>query len=126
MGRAVPSARIICLRCPSTFFTLPFTETVAKFPPKKDVPKIVVTMEPDAGSVSMPTEKATYRKIKKYVEKKHGLSVSNSYIAYIKSKCGIVAMDNCSPRKSRDAKEPKCPYEKESAIMDAFRHFGMI
>lgn len=107
----------------------PFTEeveTVVKLSLKKDTPKIEVTMEPGAESNYTPADKATYQKIKAYVQEKHGLNVSNLYIAQIKDKCGIDKRENYNLPKSEDAKVPKCPPEKEAAIMDAFRHFNMI
>ena len=42
-------------------------ETVVKLSLKKDTPKIEVTMEPDEESNYTPEEKATYQKIKEYV-----------------------------------------------------------
>ena len=101
-------------------------ETVVKLSLKKDTPKIEVTMEPGAESNYTPADKATYQKIKAYVQEKHGLNVSNLYIAQIKDKCGLDKRDNYNLPKSEDAKVPICPPEKEAAIMDAFRHFGMI
>ena len=106
-----------------------YVETVVKLSLKKDTPRIEVTMEPDAESNYMPAEKATYGKIKEYVKGKHGLNVSSLYIAQIKDKCGLDKRDNYNLPKSEDAKVPKCTKctpEKEIAIMDAFRHFGMI
>ncbi len=101
-------------------------ETVVKLSLKKDTPRIEVTMEPDAESNYTPAEKATYGKIKEYVKEKHGLNVSSLYIAQIKDKCGLDKRENYNLPKSEDAKVPKCTPEKEAAIMDAFRHFGMI
>lgn len=101
-------------------------ETVALLSLKKDTLKIEVTMEPGAESNYTPAEKATYGKIKEYVKEKYGLNVSSLYIAQIKDKCGLDKRDNYNLPKSEDAKVPICPPEKEAAIMDAFRHFGMI
>ena len=101
-------------------------ETVVKLSLKKDTPRIEVTMEPDAESNYTPAEKVTYGKIKEYVKEKYGLNVSSLYIAQIKDKCGLDKRDNYNLPKSEDAKVPICPPEKEAAIMDAFRHFGMI
>lgn len=64
--------------------------------------------------------------MKEYVKEKHGLNVSRLYIAQIKDKCGLDKRDNCNLPKSENAKVPKCTPEKEVAIMDTFRHFGMI
>ena len=83
-------------------------------------------MESDAESNYTPAEKATYGKIKKYVKEKHGLTVSNLYIAQIKDKCGLDKRDNYNLPKNENAKVPKCTLEKEAAIMDAFKHLVMI
>ncbi|MDE6363330.1 MAG: 23S rRNA (uracil(1939)-C(5))-methyltransferase RlmD [Lachnospiraceae bacterium] len=115
-----------CVRAVDMFPQTVHVETVVKLSLKKDTPKIEVTMEPSAESNYTPTEKATYGKIKEYVKEKHGLNVSSLYIGQIKEKCGLDKRDNYNLPKSENAKVPKCPPDKEAAIMDAFRHFGMI
>lgn len=40
--------------------------------------------------------------------------------------CGLDVGESYSKPKSEDAKVPQCPPEKEKAIMDALRHFGLI
>ena len=70
--------------------------------------------------------KATYEEIKAYVKEKTGLKVSNLYIAQVKRKHGVTERENYNRAKSEDAKQPKCPLEKETAIIDALRHFQMI
>lgn len=69
---------------------------------------------------------ATYGQIKEYVKEQMGLSVSSLYIAQVKQKCGIIERENYNKAKSDDAKQPKCPPDKERAIMEALEHFGMI
>ena len=57
---------------------------------------------------------ATYEKIKKYVaEHNDGMKVSNLYIAQVKAKYGIIERENYNKAKSDDARQPKCPKEKE-------------
>ncbi len=70
--------------------------------------------------------KATYEQIKVYVLEQTGLKVSNLYIAQIKKKCGLELAENFNLPKSENAKQPKCTPEKEEAIMQAFKHFGII
>jgi len=101
-------------------------ETVVQLSLKTDTPKILVNMPVDEESRYQPGEKATYPKIKAYVKEKHGLNVSSLYIAQIKNNCGLDKRLNYNLSKSEDAKVPQCPPEKEAAIMDAFRHFGLI
>ena len=68
---------------------------------------------------------ATYSEIKAYILEKYGLKVSSLYIAQIKDKCGFEKRDNYNIGEGK-SKELICPPEKEQAIMDAFRHFGML
>ena len=69
---------------------------------------------------------ATYPRIKEYVLEQTGLKVSSLYISQIKRKCGLDVGESYNKPKSEDAKVPQCPPEKEKAIMDALRHFGLI
>ena len=70
--------------------------------------------------------KATYEQIKTYVLEQTGLKVSSLYIAQIKKKCGLDVGENFNLSKSDNARQPQCTPEKEDAIMQAFKHFGMI
>lgn len=70
--------------------------------------------------------KATYEQIKAYVFEQTGLKVSSLYIAQIKKKCGLDVGENFNLPKSENARQPQCTPEKEDAIMQAFRHFGIL
>ena len=70
--------------------------------------------------------KATYEQIKAYVLEQTGLKVSSLYIAQIKKKCGLDVGENFNLTKSENTRQPQCTPEKEDAIMQAFRHFGII
>ena len=70
--------------------------------------------------------KATYEQIKAYVLEQTELKVSSLYIAQIKKKCGLDVGENFNLPKSENARQPQCTPEKEDAIMQAFRHFGII
>ena len=69
---------------------------------------------------------ATYPQIKEYVLEHTGLKVSSLYIAQVKQKCGIIERENYNKPKLENPKQPKCPPEKEKAIMEALKYFGMI
>lgn len=69
---------------------------------------------------------ATYGQIKDYVLEHSGLKVSSLYIAQVKQKYGIIERENYNKPKSENAKQPQCPPEKEVAIMEALRYYGMI
>lgn len=69
---------------------------------------------------------ATYGQIKDYVLEHSGLNVSSLYIAQVKQKHGIIERENYNKPKSEDARQPQCPPEKERAITEALKHFGML
>ena len=87
---------------------------------------VKVTLDMDELDVTSAESKATYEEIKDYVLEKHGLQVTNLYIAQVKRKCGIIERENYNKSQKEDAKQPQCPEDKEKAIMDALEHFGMV
>ena len=82
-----------------------------------------VKLDMDEMDITSAESKATYEEIKKYVLEETGLKVSNLYIAQVKDKHGLEKRENYNLSKSEDARQPKCPKEKEKAIEDALRHF---
>ena len=91
-----------------------------------DSKRIRVEFPLDDMEITSFREKATYPQIKEYVVEQTGLKVSSLYISQIKRKCGLEVGDSYNKPKSEDARVPQCPPEKEKAIMDALRHFGML
>ena len=86
-----------------------------------------VNFDIDVPALGIRTsERATYAEIKQYIKEKHGLNVSNLYIAQVKEKCGIDMRENFNLPKSEDSRQPKCPEEKERAILEALKHFGLV
>ena len=85
-----------------------------------------VRLDMDEMDITSAESKATYEEIKAYVLEKHGLQVTNLYIAQVKRKCGIIERENYNKPKSEDAKQPQCPEDKEKAIKDALEYFGMV
>ena len=130
-------------------------ETVVLLSQLKQKPDdyINVTIELDDVDITSAETKATYDEIKKYVaEHNAGMKVSNLYISQVKRKCGIevgknlrvatrrmdclqgnstIAATNLelvpSPNlpKNEDSRQPQCPEDKESAIVEALKHFKM-
>lgn len=99
-------------------------ETVCLLESAKNLPHISFTVNME--DLPRPTRKsATYDEIKAYVSEKHGLKVSSLYIAQIKEKHGLKERENYNIGNGK-SKELVCPPEKEQAILDAFKHFGMI
>jgi 23S rRNA (uracil1939-C5)-methyltransferase len=91
-----------------------------------DSKKIRVEFSLEDMDMSEFQDGATYPQIKEYVLEHTGLKVSNLYISQIKRKCGIEVGKNYNLPKSEDSKQPQCPPEKEKAIREAFKYFGMI
>ena len=85
-----------------------------------------VTLDMDELDITSVESKATYEEIKEYVLEKHGLQVTNLYIAQVKRMCGIIERENFNKPKLEDVKQPQCPEDKEKAIRDALEHFGMV
>jgi 23S rRNA (uracil1939-C5)-methyltransferase len=101
-------------------------ETVVLLSQRKADNHIEVDLDLDGLDVTSAESKATYNEIQQYVLKETGLMVSNLYIAQIKKKCGIDVGECFNKPKTENAKQPKCPEDKEKAIKDALKHFGMI
>ncbi len=100
------------------------TETVVLLS-RKDINeriKFDVNVEDLQGRASAT---ATYSEIKEYILEKFGFKVSTLYIAQIKDKCGLAKRDNYNKGNGK-SKDLICPPEKEKAILEAFKHFGMI
>ena len=86
-----------------------------------------VRLDMDEMDLTVAESKATYEEIKKYVaEHNDGMKVSNLYIAQVKRKCGIEVGENFNLPKSEDSRQPRCPKEKENAIVKALKAFRMI
>ncbi len=91
-----------------------------------DSKKIRVEFSLEDMDMSEFQDGATYPQLKDYVLEHSGLKVSNLYISQIKRKCGIGVGKNYNLPKSEDSRQPQCPPEKEKAIREAFKYFGMI
>ena len=87
---------------------------------------IEVELNLDELDLTSAESKATYEEIKAYVLEHTGLKVSHLYIAQVKQKYDIIERENYNKPKSENAKQPKCPPEKEAAITEALKFFGMI
>ena len=91
-----------------------------------DSKKIRVEFSLEDMDMSEFQDGATYPQIKEYVLEHTGLKVSNLYISQIKRKCGIEVGKNYNLPKSEDSRQPQCPPEKEKAIREALKYYGMI
>ncbi len=100
-------------------------ETVVQLVRKNPDTHIDFEISLDEFDLTSVESKATYQEIKDYVFDKFGLKVSTLYISQVKAKCGTIERENYNKGKEGH-KVPKCPKEKEDAIMDALRHFRMV
>ena len=87
---------------------------------------IEVEVKMDELDLTAAESKATYEEIKAYVLEHTGLKVSHLYIAQIKQKYGIIERENYNKPKSENSRQPKCPPEKEVAITEALKYYGMM
>ena len=101
-------------------------ETVVLLSQQKADDYIEIDLDLDEMDITSAETKATYREVQQYVLQTTGLMVSNLNIAQIKDKCGFDKRENYNKPRTANSRQPKCTPEKEKAIMDAFRHFGMI
>ena len=86
-----------------------------------------VNVDLDANKIvsKSKTGTATYKEIKEYINDKYGFTVSTLNIAQVKDKCGLNKRNNYN--KGVDGhKVPACPEKKEKALLEAFKHFGLI
>ena len=100
-------------------------ETVVQLVRKNPDTHIDFEISLDEFDLTSAESKATYQEIKDYVLDKFGLKVSTLYISQVKAKCGITERENYNKGKEGHI-VPKCPKEKEAAIMDALKHFRMV
>ena len=101
-------------------------ETVCLLSKLQGKEHIEIEVKMDELDLTSAESKATYEEIKAYVLEHTGLKVSSLYIAQVKQKYGIIERENYNKPKSEDAKQPQCPPEKEAAIIEALRYYGMI
>ena len=101
-------------------------ETVVLLSKLQSKEHIEIEVKMDELDLTAAESKATYEEIREYVLEHTGLKVSHLYIAQVKQKYGIIERENYNKPKSENAKQPQCPPEKEKAITEALRHFGMI
>ena len=87
---------------------------------------VKVGIDADELAVTKAESKATYGEIQARVKEQTGLNVTPLYIAQVKRKHGIIERECYNKAKSESAKMLICPPDKEKAIEEALRFFGMI
>ena len=87
--------------------------------------KVRVEFSVEDMDLSAAHGNASYNKIKKYIYEKTGLQVSSLNIAQVKRKYGIIERENYNFPKSENSRQPNCTPQKEKAILNALKFFGM-
>ena len=82
----------------------------------------IETAKADTEGVNSLHKTAQNKSADRYITK----SDSSLYIAQVKQQHGIIERESYNKPKSENAKQPQCPPEKERAITEARKHFGMI
>lgn len=116
------------VQCVDMFCWTGAVETVMVLSKLKEAKHIDIELKMDELDITeAESEKgATYEEIKAYVLEKTSLKVSSLNIAQVKQKLGIIERECYNKPKSEDSRQPRCPKEKEEAIMAALEHFRMI
>ena len=84
------------------------------------------TIDCDKLQPTVAEAKATYAQIRAYVLEHSGLKVSSLYIAQIKRKYGIDVGEAFNKPADSSKHVPKCPKEKETAIIEALKAYRML
>lgn len=127
----VPKAKWICFRERTYSNDIhsvlsSHVETVMSLVQQKPDDIVKVGIDADELAVTKAESKATYGEIQTRVKEQTGLNVTPLYIAQVKRKHGIIERECYNKAKSESAKMLICPPDKEKAIEEALRFFGMI
>ncbi len=114
------------VQCVDMFCWTGAVETVMVMSQQKPDDIVKVGIDADELAVTKAESKATYGEIQARVKEQTGLNVTPLYIAQVKRKHGIIERECYNKAKSESAKMLICPPDKEKAIEDALRFFGMI
>lgn len=114
------------VQCVDMFCWTGAVETVMSLVQQNPDDIVKVGIDADELAVTKAESKATYGEIQARVKEQTGLNVTPLYIAQVKRKHGIIERECYNKAKSESAKMLICPPDKEKAIEDALRFFGMI
>ena len=114
------------VQCVDMFCWTGAVETVMSLVQQKPDDIVKVGIDADELAVTKAESKATYGGIQAHVKEQTGLNVTPLYIAQVKRKHGIIEREGYNKAKSESAEMLICPPDKEKAIEDALRFFGMI
>lgn len=114
------------VQCVDMFCWTGAVETVMSLVQQNPDDIVKVGIDADVLAITKAESKATYGEIQTRVKEQTGLNVTPLYIAQVKRKHGIIEREFYNKAKSESAKMLICPPDKEKAIEEALRFFGMI
>lgn len=114
------------VQCVDMFCWTGAVETVMSLVQQKPDDIVKVGIDADELAVTKAESKATYGEIQAHVKEQTGLNVTPLYIAQVKRKHGIIERECYNKPRSEDAKQPQCPLDKEAAIVEALKFYGLI
>lgn len=114
------------VQCVDMFCWTGAVETVMSLVRQNPDDIVKVGIDADELAITKAESKATYGEIQARVKEQTGLNVTPLYIAQVKRKHGIIEHECYNKAKSESAKMLICPPDKEKAIEEALRFFGMI
>ena len=100
-------------------------ETVVLLSKLKSTEKITIDLELYELDLTQAESKATYKEIKEYIYAKHGIKVSQLYVAQVKREFGLIERVNYNVGKEGH-RVPQVTPEKREIIIEALKHFKMI
>lgn len=107
------------------FVTTTHVETVVLLSKLKSTEKITIDLELSELDITKAESKATYKEIKEYILDKHGVKVSQLYVAQVKREFGLIERVNYNVGKEKH-RVPQVTPEKREIIIEALKHFQMI
>ena len=118
--------RVSRVQCVDMFCWTGAVETVMLLVQQRPDDVVRVGIDTDELGVTKAESKATYGEIQARVKAQTGLNVTPLYIAQVKRKHGIIERECYNKAKADSPKMHLCPSDKEAAIEEALRFFGMI
>lgn len=109
-----------CLMQPADFSGLGDNKIVFLEQHCKEIESALRAFVPANQDLMLP-QSVTDQEIPKWVFQHHGLKIESYWIAHCKELCGLTA---AAAESRRDWQ--MCPPEVQTAIKQAFRHFGMV
>ena len=116
------------VRFPSAPPTIRYTNTVsnASFAVYRNVFGLIIKIDDYEDGTHLQIKRATYKEIQAWVKQQYGFHVSNLSISQTKERCGLSKTEYKGFEGAEGHYVPKLRPEKEAAIREAFRWFGLL